>query len=204
MTNYNYFRDIWGGIITALIGMKITLKHMFMRNVTVQYPNVHPTEKAGTAKMPDNARNRLKLNVDRCNGCAGCSRECPVNCITVKTVKVVPDDPDNPKLKVLDEDGSVIEQNRKFWVAQYDIDFAKCCFCALCTTVCPTEAIVMTTEFEYSTYDRSDLLYHFSDMTPEKIAEKERLVAEQAQKQKEAKAAAAAAAPKQEEEKPKE
>lgn len=195
MSEMNYLKEIWGGIFTALIGMKITIKHLFERNVTVQYPNVHPTDKAGTDKMPDNARNRLYLDPDRCNGCMGCARECPVNCITVETIKVSPDDPEDPKLKVPKEDGTIEESKRKLWVSRYDIDFAKCCFCSLCTLVCPTEAVIMTTEFEYSVTDRNELHYRFSDMSPEKIKEKERMAAEYSQKQKEAKAKAAAAAP---------
>ncbi len=189
----DYVKDVWDGIYTALIGMKITIRHLFAKNVTVQYPNVHPKERASTDKMPENARNRLYLHAERCNGCNSCARECPVDCITVETIKVSPDDPDDPKLLVPDEDGSIKEQSRKLWVSKYDLDFAKCCFCSLCTTVCPTEAIVMTPEFEYSTYDRNNLLYHFSVMTPEQIAEKEKLAAEYSKKQKEAKAKAAAA-----------
>lgn len=200
MSDMNYLKEIWGGFYTAAVGMKITFKHLFERNVTVQYPNVHPSVEAGTDKMPANARNRLYLHVDRCNGCMGCARECPVNCITVETIKVSPDDPEDPKLKVLKDDGTIDEQKRKLWVSKYDIDFAKCCFCSLCTIVCPTEAIVMTPEFEYSVSDREELYYRFSDMTPEKIKEKEQLAAEYSQKQKEAKAKAAAAAPKKTEE----
>jgi NADH-quinone oxidoreductase subunit I len=111
---------------------------------------------------------------------------CPVNCITIETMKVVPGDPDQPKLK----DGA----SRKLWVPKYDIDFAKCCFCSLCTEPCPTEAIRMTTEFEYSEYKRDNLLYHFSDMSAEMVEQKRKMLAEFDAKQKAEKAAAAAVA----------
>lgn len=162
----SYFRSVWQGIYTVLLGMKITLIHLFSKNVTVQYPNVHPTEKAGPDKMPPNARNRLYVDMEECNGCMGCVRACPVNCITVETVKVVPGDTAPPL-----RSGA----KRGLWVTNYEIDFAKCCFCGLCTEACPTNAIVMTTEFEYSAYDRNDLIYNFvrmqNTMTPEKIKE---------------------------------
>ncbi len=177
----NYVKNVSKGLTTVLEGMGITFKHLFEKNVTVQYPNVHPTVESGGDKMPDIARNRLKLETDLCNGCTSCVRICPVNCITLESLKVLPTDPEQPTLR----DGS----KRKLWVTKYDIDFAKCCFCGLCTTVCPTDSIHTTTEFEYSTYDRKELLYHFSDMSPEKVAEKKKMVADEA-KAKAEKAAA--------------
>ncbi len=175
-----YFKNVWLGVWTVVIGMRITLDHLFRKNVTIQYPNVHPREKAGWGDMPNNARNRLDVDMDDCNGCNSCMRACPVNCINVETVKVVPGD-DVPALK----SGG----KRGLWVTKYEIDFAKCCFCALCTEACPTKSIFMTTEFEYSTYDRKELLYDFvkvhNSMTPEKIVEvKEKWNKFQAEKKK--------------------
>ncbi len=182
----NYFKNIWLGIYTVLVGMRITIDHMFQRNVTVQYPDVHPLEKASDDKMPDNARNRLFVDMDLCNGCNGCARACPVNCITVETVKVTPGDDVKPL-----KNG----EKRGLWVTNYEIDFAKCCFCGLCTEPCPTHAIYMTTEFEYSTYDRNELIYKFSTMTPEEAKEKQEMYAKfKAEKKKKDAAKKAAAA----------
>jgi NADH-quinone oxidoreductase subunit I len=179
-----YFKNIWLGIYTVLVGMKITLKHLFVNNVTVQYPNVHPTEKAGHDKMPANARNRLFNDYEDCNGCMGCMRACPVNCIVVETLKVVPTD----NIPTLRSGGK-----RGLWVTKYTIDMAKCCFCGLCIEPCPTFSIKMTNEFEYSEYDRGNLLYDFGKMTPEEIKQKQDLLAqfnaEKKRKEEEAKKA---------------
>jgi NADH-quinone oxidoreductase subunit I len=163
-----YFKNIWLGIFTVLVGMKITLKHLFVPNVTVQYPNVHPKDSAGTDKMPLNARNRLFLDPELCNGCNGCVRACPVNCIEIDMVKVTPGDEAAPL-----KDGS----KRGLWVTSYTIDFAKCCYCALCLEPCPTLAIQMTPEFEYSEFKRENLKYEFSDMTPEQGKAKKEMYA---------------------------
>lgn len=179
-----YIKSIYSGISTVLTGMKITFGHLFVKNVTVQYPNVHPLQLAAIDKMPDHARNRLFLDNDLCNGCKSCDRICPVKCISIETLKVLPDDPDQPTLK----DGS----KRKLWLTKYEIDFAKCCFCGLCTTVCPTESLYMTTEFEYSTYDRNELVYKFHKLTDEQIAQKRKMVAEADAKAKAEKAKLAA------------
>ncbi|MGA2296846.1 MAG: NADH-quinone oxidoreductase subunit I [FCB group bacterium] len=182
-----YFNNIWLGLSTILIGMRITISHLFYRNVTVQYPNVHPVDKAGATEMPPNARNRLFLDIDLCNGCNGCVRACPVNCISCETQKITPGDTDVKPLK----DGS----KRGLWVTDYKIDFAKCCFCGLCTEPCPTEAIKMTPEFEYTKLKREDLIYTFSVMTPEQIqAKKDMYEKFQAEKKKDEEAKKAAAA----------
>lgn len=162
--------------------MKITLKHLFTKNVTNQYPEkFHPIQ---SGQMPDNSRNQLNLIPELCNGCNSCVRACPVNCITVETIKVVPGDDVPPML-----DG----KKRGLWVSRYDIDMAKCCFCSLCTEACPTEAVIMTKEFEYSSDSRDDLYFKFADMSPEMIAEKNEFAAKFKKEQAAKKAAASKA-----------
>lgn len=175
-----YFKKIWLGIFTVLVGMKITFHHLFERNVTIQYPDER-------MPVPDNARNRLYVDMSDCNGCNGCVRACPVNCITVETVKAVAGD-DVPPLR----SGG----KRGLWVTSYEIDFAKCCYCALCTEACPTNAIRSTKEYEYSTYSREELVYNFVDlqksMTPKQIQDKKDMLARfNEEKKKEAAAKAA-------------
>src|SRR3990167_3307828 len=80
-----YFGNIYRGIKTALIGMRITFKHLFTRAVTIQYPTVK-------MKLPERARNRLYVNMDDCIGCDQCSAACPVSCIRIETVKSVAGD----------------------------------------------------------------------------------------------------------------
>jgi formate hydrogenlyase subunit 6/NADH:ubiquinone oxidoreductase subunit I len=176
-----YFQKVWMGVYTVLIGMRITIIHLFAHNVTVQYPNEQ-------IPIPDNARNRLYVDMEECNGCNSCARACPVNCITVETIKCAPGDEVPP----LRSGGK-----RALWVSSFEIDFAKCCFCSLCTEPCPTMAIRRTKEFEYSDNDRKNLIYNFvkqqGSMTVDKIAEKKELLAQSL--------AAAAAKRKEEEEK---
>ena len=161
----NYFRNIWLGVYTVLVGMRITLIHLFMKKVTNQYPDKYPDVKSleKSDLIPLRARNRLVVDMEECNGCKGCERDCPVNCITVETVRAVPGD-NIPQLR----SGG----KRTLWVLKHEIDFAKCCFCSLCTLDCPTQAIFHTTEFEYSTYDRNSLKINFSKMTEVEIKDK--------------------------------
>jgi NADH-quinone oxidoreductase chain I len=165
----HYLQNIWSSISSSFIGMSITFKHLFKKKVTIQYPDERFT-------LPENARNRLFLEMNRCTGCTSCAIICPVNCITIETIRVVPDDPH----KELYYNG----KERKLWVSRYDIDFAQCCYCGLCTTVCPTDAINHTKEYEYSVYKRENLIYKFQTLTPEQVKEKEQLLIEFRAKEK--------------------
>jgi NADH-quinone oxidoreductase subunit I len=176
-----YFRNVWDGFFTVLIGMKITWSHLFTRAVTRQYPIVK-------AKLPERARNRLYVNMDDCIGCDQCAMACPVDCITIETVKSTPD---------MDLGLTSVGTKKRLYVARFDIDIAKCCYCGLCVPPCPTECITMTDVYEFSEYERQSLVYKFAIMTPVEIdAAKSRLAAydkEQAAKKAAAAAAAAAA-----------
>ena len=178
-----YFRNIWDGIVTVLIGMKVTWRHLFVRSVTIQYPKVKLT-------LPERARNRLYVNMDDCIGCDQCAMACPVDCIEIETVKSTPD---------VDLGLTSVGTKKRLYVTKFDIDIAKCCYCGLCVYPCPTECIKMTDVYEFSEFDRERLIYSFAVMTPAETDQaKTRLVAydkEQAAKKAAAAAAKAAAAP---------
>ncbi len=180
-----YFKNTWLGIYTVLVGMKITFKHLFTPAVTIQYPEVK-------LKLPERERNRLYVNIDDCIGCDQCSRACPVSCIEIETVKSIPG-----------EDLGITSNGKKkaLWVTKFDIDFAKCCYCQLCVFPCPTECIYMTDVFEFSEYDRNNLVYKFASLTEDEADEK-RINFEKFTAEKEAQKAAAAAAKPKDEQKP--
>jgi len=150
-----YFKNIWDGVFTVLIGMKITWRHLFTPAVTIQYPDVK-------LKLPERARNRLYVNMDDCIGCDQCSMACPVDCITIETIKSTPD---------VDLGMTSVGTKKRLYVPRFDIDIAKCCYCALCVYPCPTECIKMTDVYEFSEYERTNLIYNYSVMTPAEIDE---------------------------------
>ncbi len=160
-----YFKNIIEGLVTPLQGMKITTSYIFKSKVTRRYPeqfDAYPT-------LPETERNRIEVAIDKCIGCLACVKACPSNCIKIEAVKVAPTDTDVP----LDEKG----KPKKQLISKFDIDFGLCCYCTLCEEACPTGAIYRTKIFDYSTYYRKDLLYHFSDMTPEQIENKKQVLA---------------------------
>ena len=141
-----WFKDVWEGVATALVGMNITWKHLFAKKVTLHYPE----EKWS---LPPRSRMRLFMKYEDCIGCGQCVRACPVSCIYLKAEKR---DPKSPA--IFAANGQPI----KLDVHVFDIDMSLCCYCNLCTYPCPTDCIYMTPEYEFATTDLTNHLYHFA------------------------------------------
>jgi NADH-quinone oxidoreductase chain I len=187
-----YLRKAWLGFYTVLLGLRVTLKYLVAKPITLQYPD----EKW---EIPDGARGKLFNAIDDCIGCLACARACPVDCITVQTRKPP---------KGLDLGKTTDGTTKKLVVPKFDIDISTCLYCGLCVEACPTSSLRMTKEYEYSTYDRTaDLLLHFGkDLDPaveaaaieraKKLEEAEKAEAEKKAKEAPAKAKAEGAAAK--------
>ena len=170
LTVKKYFSNIWESITSIIKGMRITLRYATsVKEVTIQYPEERE-------ELPANARMRLYNNVDDCIACTQCAKACPVDCIYIASTRRAKDAPEK-----VASDGTKIRLD----LTQYTIDIGLCCFCGLCTTVCPTECLTHTTNYEFSTYDIKDHKYDF--LAPEMIALKDGIIAEQKRlKEKEA------------------
>lgn len=171
-----YFSDIYRAVSSAMTGMRITFRQMVSPTVTMQYPHVKK-------QMPERVRNRLYMNFDDCIGCELCAKACPVDCIDIEVMKA-------PPTESLGETST--GQKKRIYVTKFDIDIAKCCYCGLCVYPCPTECLKMTDVYEFSEYDRSNLIYNFSTMSPVEI-ETAKLKVKQNDEEQAAKKAAAAA-----------
>jgi NADH-quinone oxidoreductase subunit I len=169
-----YLRNIVDAVVTALIGMRITLKNAFIRPVTIQYPEQHHV-------IPERFRGQLFNRVEDCIACDQCARICPVDCITIESVKRAPEDVAETS------DGS----KKRLWLTRFDIDVTLCMVCGLCTEVCPTDCLYHTHEFEIAPRRRRGMFLVFAD--PGDVG-KGREAAARWEREKREKAAAEAAA----------
>jgi NADH-quinone oxidoreductase subunit I len=171
-----YFINIWQSVSTLLIGLSITFRHMLKirkGNVTLQYPEEkwpRPERKIGFDPSVYNLiRSRLEVDIEDCIGCLKCVRACPVGCIDIETVKVP---------KGTDIGTTSNDTTKRLLVKRFNIDMSECLYCNLCVYPCPEDCIYMTggpnsekhqIDYEFSQYDRSDLIFHFASLTEEEL-----------------------------------
>jgi NADH-quinone oxidoreductase subunit I len=131
----SFLGETWqlAGAVGRAMGM--TLRNLFRRPVTVQYPTVKRV-------YPDRFRGILALTYDtetaeeNCIGCRLCEFICPPQVIKVEMLK---------------------GEKRNF-AKNFTLELYSCEFCELCVQVCPTDAIIMLKTFDLATADRRELL----------------------------------------------
>jgi len=154
----SYFKDIWGGVSTVLIGMWITFRHLWVPTITIQYPR---------EILPMNERTRARLvnHAQDCEVCFRCQRVCPVNIFTIEGIRAGKDE----DLGML-PDG----KPKKMHLLLFDIDLSKCVYCGLCVEEChETHSLRWETPVEECAFTREEMYRRFATITPE---EKERVL----------------------------
>lgn len=84
-----YIRNIYRGVWTVLVGMRVTIRQFFEPEVTHQYPYERDYEKKRNVReIPKGYRGQLYNRIEDCIGCKKCEMICPVDCITITGTKL--------------------------------------------------------------------------------------------------------------------
>lgn len=131
----SYWKEIRDGGWTLVEGMRVTVKRLGQRVVTVQYPRK-------CLELSPAYRGHIELKIfketgtHRCIACGTCQRTCPTNVIKVQGIKK---HAKSPKI-----------------ATHYMIDYTRCSLCGLCVESCPTQTLKFSKEYEMETLSRWD------------------------------------------------
>ena len=113
-------------LFELLQGLWLTLQNLFVKKVTVQYPEEKTPLSPRFRGL--HALRRYPNGEERCIACKLCEAVCPALAITI-------------------ESDERADDTRR--TTRYDIDLFKCIYCGFCEEACPVDAIVETRIFEY-------------------------------------------------------
>jgi NADH-quinone oxidoreductase subunit I len=122
--------------------MKVTLRAMLSRAVTVHYPEER-------VELPERTRGVIALLEENCTVCMLCAKECPCWCIYIEGHKEQKPGKRKP-VNALD---------------RFAIDYGLCMYCGICVEVCPFDALHWSPFFEYTSYTYEGMIHEAEVLT---------------------------------------
>lgn len=132
-------------LVAIVKGLWITIKHLFTRKVTIQYPE--QVRKMSPVYRGQHMLKRDEQGRENCTACGLCALSCPAEAITMKAEERKPDEKN-------------LYREEKY-ASIYEINMLRCIFCGLCEEACPKDAIYLTTSkvLVPSNFEREDFIF---------------------------------------------
>jgi NADH-quinone oxidoreductase subunit I len=132
----------------VLKGLGITLKHLFSKKATINYPEQKRPFSPVFRGL--HILNRDEQGRERCTACGLCAVACPAEAITMEAAERKP--------------GEEHLYREEKYAARYEINMLRCIFCGFCEEACPKDAIYLTETFAPANYQRKGFIYGKEDM----------------------------------------
>ena len=132
-------------LLAIIKGLFITIKHLFRRKVTIQYPE--QVREMSPVYRGQHMLKRDEQGRENCTACGLCALSCPAEAITMKAEERKPNE-----LHLYREEK---------YASIYEINMLRCIFCGLCEEACPKDAIYLTTSkvLVPASYEREDFIF---------------------------------------------
>lgn len=129
-------------------GMGITLKHIFQKKATINYPE----EKRPFSPVFRGLHilNRDEEGRENCTACGLCAVACPAEAITMEAAERMP--------------GEEHLYREEKYAAKYEINMLRCIFCGLCEDACPKDAVYLTETVTPANHHRKGFIYGKPDL----------------------------------------
>src|SRR5512147_2801292 len=125
-----------------LNGLWTTLRSIFTRPITVQYPE--QKRPVRTRFRGRHVLKRYENGLEKCIGCSLCAAACPSDAIFVEASENTDEKRFSPGER---------------YASTYEINMIRCIFCGFCEDACPTEAIILGDNYELSFTTRESSIY---------------------------------------------
>lgn len=132
-------------LIAIIKGLYITIRHLFRRKVTIQYPE--QVREMSPVYRGQHMLKRDEFGRENCTACGLCALSCPAEAITMKAEE-----------RTFSEKHLYREEK---YASIFEINMLRCIFCGLCEEACPKDAMYMTISKELvpSSYEREDFIF---------------------------------------------
>jgi NADH-quinone oxidoreductase subunit I len=133
----------WIYLPAIVKGMSITLKHLFRKKVTLNYPE--QTREFSKIYRGQHVLKRDDQGRERCTACGLCAVACPAEAITMVAEER--------------KQGEEHLYREEKYASIYEINMLRCIFCGDCEEACPKEAIFLTDRIVAAEYKRKPFIY---------------------------------------------